>query len=73
MPLYHYRCEDGHGMDDIRKVEERHDAPTCYLCGKPTVLEIQTAVFDPRMGLDPAFPTMQDKWAKARYRASKGK
>lgn len=73
MPLYHYKCPDGHGMDDIRKVAERHDAPNCDTCGKPTTLEIQTSEFDPDMGLDPDFPTASDRWAKTHWRAAKGK
>lgn len=73
MPLYHYTCEKGHGQDDIRKVDERHDAPSCETCGGPTSLEVQTSVFDPKMGLDSGFPSAWDKWAKTRKNAAKGK
>jgi len=73
MPLYHYKCEKGHGTDDMRKVDERNDAPPCGLCGGPTTLEIQTSAFDPKMGLDSGFPSAYDKWAKVHSRAAKGK
>ena len=73
MPLYTYRCPKGHATEDIRKVDERHDPRPCGLCGEEAVLEIQTASFDPRMGLDPSFPTAYDRWANTHRRASKGR
>lgn len=73
MPLYTYACPNGHVTDDLRKVEERHNAPTCH-CGESTKLEVQPPNFDwARMGCDSAFPTFYDKWAKAHERAAKGK
>lgn len=73
MPLYCYVCPRNHETDLVRPVAERNDPVECEVCGQPAGLEIQTAAFDPRMGLDPSFPTMQSKWAKARYKASKGR
>lgn len=73
MPLYVYGCPNGHKTEDIRRVEHRHDPTKCETCGEQAGLEVQTAAFDPRLGLDPGFPTMQDKWAKARERAARAK
>jgi len=73
MPLYLYRCPDGHSTEDLRKVDERHDPRPCGLCGKTATLEVQVAAFDPRMGLDAGFPTAYDRWAKSHARDAKGK
>ncbi len=35
MPIYEYRCRDGHTTDLYRSVEARHDAAECAKCGKP--------------------------------------
>lgn len=73
MPLYTYACAGEHTMDLIRKVDERHEPVVCEECGKTMTLEVQTSVFDPRMGLDPSFPSAYDKWAKTRTKAGKGR
>lgn len=72
MPLYVYTCPNGHTVDLIQSVEERHNAPPCD-CGAATTLEIQVSSFDPDMGLDPDFPTASDRWAKTHWKAAKGK
>lgn len=72
MPLYTYGCASGHQQDEIRGVEERHKPLKCDLCKKSMKLQIQTSVFDPRMGLDSGFPSAYDKWAKTRKNAAKG-
>lgn len=38
MPTYNYRCECGAGLEAIRKIAERHDAPAH--CGRAVTLEI---------------------------------
>lgn len=55
MPLYSYECPraDCFGTQtELRKVEQRHDAPQCY-CGEPMVLKV-----DPVKGFvkNPAVP-----------------
>ena len=34
MPIYEYRCRDGHTTDDYRSVEARHDPMLCRTCGQ---------------------------------------
>lgn len=33
MPLYEYRCQEGHESEELRKYEERDDALACPECG----------------------------------------
>lgn len=73
MPFYVYKCKNGHETDSLRKVEDRHNPTQCDTCAQPATLEVQTSVFDPRMGLDQGFPSAYDKWAKVRRNAAKGK
>jgi predicted nucleic acid-binding Zn ribbon protein len=32
MPVYTYKCDNGHEMDDLRKEVERNDPFVCLLC-----------------------------------------
>lgn len=73
MPLYVYTCPKGHVIDLFRPVANRHDAVNCEVCNDPATLEVQTSIFDPKMGVDPGFPTAWDRWAKTHERAAKGK
>jgi putative FmdB family regulatory protein len=70
MPIYRYRCECGKEFEAIRSVEKREEAP-CLACGRKGKHLISAPHFDPKMGLDPAFATFSDKWAKSREKASK--
>lgn len=37
MPMYAYRCENGHEVEELRKFLERQDpGPACPTCGQPT-------------------------------------
>lgn len=73
MPLYPYECSNGHETEILRTVSTRNDEVVCEECGQPSRLVIGTTHIDPRLGLDPDFPTMSDKWANTRYRAAKEK
>ncbi len=73
MPFYIYRCKNGHETDSLRSVDDRHNPTLCETCAQPATLEVQTAAFDPKMGLDSGFPSAYDRWAKVHSRASKGK
>lgn len=73
MPLYVYECKNAHLTDIIRPVEERHTPTLCEKCFQPATLVVQTAAFDPKMGLDAGFPTAYERWAKTHARAARGK
>lgn len=45
MPLYEYRCRDGHTTDAYRSVEDRHSCPACGRCGEGTEKIISSAGF----------------------------
>jgi len=62
MPTYDYECDCGLNFECVKKVAERHSA-TCS-CGKEAKHIISACHFDPRMGVDPAFPTFASKWDK---------
>lgn len=34
MPIYEYRCRDGHMTDEYRTVEDRHLPVACRVCGQ---------------------------------------
>jgi putative FmdB family regulatory protein len=54
MPLYQYLCPKCHRQtEDIRCVADRQDAPRCYFCGGPTLLQISPV---PGHVKDPAVP-----------------
>lgn len=72
MPLYKYRCECGKEFEAIKAIEDREEA-MCFACGGKGTHAITTVGFDPKMGLDPAFPTANAKWARTRERAARGK
>jgi len=37
MPLYEYRCPDGHTAEELRKYVDRDEPVTCGECGAPMV------------------------------------
>jgi putative FmdB family regulatory protein len=71
--LYEFKCvhpECEHNFDEYVAYE---DIPSvkCPECGSPTHRLITAPRIDPRLGLDPSFPTMQDKWARVRRQRAK--
>lgn len=72
MPLYEYNCSCGEVYDTLSSVANRESnpCPKCGLTGKPT---IGPSHFDYRMGVDPDFPTMADRWAKLQRAKASGK
>jgi putative FmdB family regulatory protein len=40
MPIYEYRCADGHRSEKLRKFENRKDAAACARCGAPASLAV---------------------------------
>lgn len=73
MPLYVYRCPKGHTTEELRGVDQRHNPTVCQYCEREATLEVQTFTIDPRLGAVSGFPTMADKWAKARAKAARVK
>jgi putative FmdB family regulatory protein len=71
--MFLFRClrkACGHQFDDYVAYS---DIPTvkCEECGHKTERLITAPTIDPRMGLDPSFSTMSDKWAKVREQRAK--
>lgn len=63
--LYDFECQQcTHTFDDLVK-SDVYQAP-CPQCGHNATRLISTPRLDPRLGIDPAFPTMGDRWAKVR-------
>lgn len=73
MPLYDYRCPDGHEFEASRPLGERASAE-CKECGGTAKQVISHApVLDPRMGVDKDFPTMAKKWDEKHRKLSTGR
>lgn len=73
MPMYDYRCPNGHEFEEMNSVAQREHAE-CFSCGKIADKVILTAArIDPKMGLDPSFPGMYAKWRKDATARARGK
>lgn len=74
MPIYTYECSCGTVTEDLRSVSARHDPVICPACGKNAALAVTPVAFDNlHMGVDPAFPTAYDRWAKLQRSKNTGK
>lgn len=62
--LFDFECPTGHTFEDMVR-PEIHSAE-CPTCGQPARRLITGTRIDPRLGLDPAFSTCGDKWARIR-------
>jgi len=73
MPLYDYECRDcGSEFEAMRYVEDRHTIK-CNRCDGTGVMVMKTAPrLDPKMGLDPSFPTAAFKWRASAERRGRG-
>ena len=47
MPLYEYKCEEGHRSEILRKFEQRHDPTACPTCGHSTHIQVSSPAFTP--------------------------
>lgn len=61
MPIYDFRCPDGHTFDHYCRVADRNKPVTCE-CGK-SANRIMSLPHFHLNGTDPGFPTAYDKWA----------
>jgi len=68
MPVYEYKCEEGHVSTRLRSVENRAETTTCKKCDKPASFIVSTPniALD---GTDPGFPGAYDKWARVHENA----
>lgn len=55
MPIYRYRCENGHEEDHLRSVAERDDVALCETCQKPQVPIPSTSFNGKVLGGTPTF------------------
>jgi putative FmdB family regulatory protein len=63
--LYDFRCTAcGLKFDDMVK-SDVFETP-CISCGSQSKRLVSCPRLDPRMGLDPDFPTAYDAWAKSK-------
>jgi putative FmdB family regulatory protein len=72
MPLYDYECPQGHQFEASQKLDDRHTA-VCGECGdKANLVILSNPMLDPRMGVDPGFPTAAARWAARRWKRAMG-
>lgn len=63
MILYDFRCNSCETrFDEFARIDDT--VIPCPECGQDARRLISTPRFDPKMGLDPDFATLSDKWAK---------
>lgn len=68
MPIYEYKCEDGHLVTALVKIANRKNPQKCS-CGKQAefIVSCPTIALD---GTDPGFPDAYDKFATRHEKAS---
>lgn len=72
MPTYEYECDQcGNRFDAVKKIADRHYA--CCSCGYSARHVITACHFDPRMGVDPDFPTFASKWDRKHLALQEGR
>ena len=65
--LFDFLCANEH-LQEVLVQSEVHTR-TCPACGGESIRLIPTPRIDPRLGVDPAFGTMSDKWARKHQQA----
>ena len=73
MPIYQYRCADcGEEHEALKKVDERslNQCPYCMSMAEQILTPVH---FDPRMGVDPDFPTAYAAWGKKHRALNEGR
>lgn len=72
--MYDYSCEHcGHSFEALVEVEERkfQSCPECDGRAKQALRKVP--MLDPRMGIDPDFPTAYRNWANKHEKLSDGR
>lgn len=72
--MYDYRCEHcGHAFEALVEVQERHTQPCseCHGSAKQAIRSVP--MLDPRMGLDPDFPTAYRNWGTKHEKLADGR
>ncbi len=69
MPLYDFECPCGTVFEELVPMSRRKKA-TCPQCGGTAKQKISSVRLDPRLGLDPGFPTMIDRWDRTHRKAA---
>lgn len=66
--LFDFRCTECALLYEVLVQSEVKTRP-CETCGGESIRLIPTPRIDPRLGIDPAFSTMADKWARKHEQA----
>lgn len=71
--LYEFECKNEDCKTRFDEYVTYEDIPTvkCPECGTDTTRLYSPLRMDPRLGVDPSFPTMADKWARTRRQRAK--
>ena len=65
MPIYEYRCPNGHTNEASRTYQDRMTLLTCKTCARPARYIISAPKLDYiHMGVDTNMGTAADKWAR---------
>lgn len=64
MPLYNYKCPEGHTFEELNSVKDRLVAK-CPECATGAQMEVSAPHLDYyNMGVQSGFPTALQKWAR---------
>jgi putative FmdB family regulatory protein len=58
MPIYSYKCKDGHVTDQMSSIAERKEPKKCKVCGEDSHMFIVA----PQVQLDPTDPAFAGTW-----------
>ena len=73
MPLYDYQCQQCLEVFEAHNSVSNRGWTVCPKCSGEAMHVILTApMMDPRMGLDPSFPSAAAKWRAAAIRRARG-
>lgn len=68
--MFDFMCSEGHQFEDL--VQPDIHEVDCPSCSAKAVRQISQVRLDwKNMGLDPAFPSAQDKWAREQTKAKR--
>jgi len=61
MPIYDYKCKNGHTFEDMCSIKNRREAKKCTECGKNGYFVISVSKYKPTFGNADRFWELREK------------